>query len=387
MRFVETASRAHHRESQGPTRGALGATAACALVLAACGDGTGPSAAATVTVTPEIVIVDSIGRTTQFTALVRDDDGTRLSGLEIAWASNNSAVATIDARSGLATAGALGSTTITAMVGAASGRATLDVFVPSDPVFLAGEIYFGRQQYVEYQAGDLPIVISAPHGGYIEAAEIRDRTYGVVTQDSRTQEVARALASAISQLTGRHPHVVINRLHRIKLDPNREIVEAAQGNAFAEWAWSEHHGFVDAAKQAVEEQYGRGFYVDLHGHGHEIQRLELGYLLRASDLALPDALLGAPSLVDRSSIRALALDADAGFAELIRGPTSLGGLLAAQGFPGVPSPAQPGPDGAPFFSGGYSTARHGSRDGGSISGVQVEMHWVGLRESMPGTAA
>jgi hypothetical protein len=156
---------------------------------------------------------------------------------------------------------------------------------------------------------------------------------------------------------------------------------------YAEWAWAEHHGFIDAAKQKVVQQYGRGLYLDLHGHGHDIQRLELGYLLRSSDLGLPDSLLDDPELINQSSIRRLALDAAAGFVELVRGATSLGGLLAQQGFPSVPSHDQPDPDGAPYFTGGYSTERHGSRDGGMISGIQIEVHWVGARDSTSSQAA
>ena len=72
----------------------------------------------------------------------------------------------------------------------------------------------------------------------------------MTARDRNTQELARAVALAIRELCGGVPHVVINRLHRVKLDANREVVEAAQGNPFAERAWKEHHAFIDAAKHA-----------------------------------------------------------------------------------------------------------------------------------------
>jgi hypothetical protein len=75
------------------------------------------------------------------------------------------------------------------------------------------------------------------------------------------------------------------------------------------------------------------------------------------------------------------------FASLIRGPLSLGTLFEGQGFPAVPSQSQPDPGGEPFFSGGYSTARHGSRDGSAISGVQIECNYNGVRESAPSRQA
>jgi hypothetical protein len=63
------------------------------------------------------------------------------------------------------------------------------------------------------------------------------------------------------------------------------------------------------------------------------------------------------------------------FSELIRGPQSFGALLEERGFASVPSADQPAPESNwAFFSGGYNTRRHGSRDSGRVSGVQVEVN-------------
>src|SRR5690606_7199034 len=125
----------------------------------------------------------------------------------------------------------------------------------------------------------------------------------------------------------------------------------------------------------------RGLYIDLHGHGHEIPRLELGYLLSASQLAGNDAALNAPSTVQRSSIRRLAQTGPTSHAALLRGTSSFGTLLENEGYPAVPSTSQPHPDGAPYFTGGYSTERHGSRDGGLIDGIQIEANRIGVRDT------
>ncbi|NOT09293.1 MAG: N-formylglutamate amidohydrolase, partial [Gemmatimonadales bacterium] len=66
---------------------------------------------------------------------------------------------------------------------------------------------------------------------------------------------------------------------------------------------------------------------------------------------------------------------------LLRGPAALGSLLAGRGFPAVPSGAVPAPGDDPYFSGGYNSARYGSRDGGAVSGVQIEVHFEGLRDT------
>jgi hypothetical protein len=52
------------------------------------------------------------------------------------------------------------------------------------------------------------------------------------------------------------PYLVINHLHRSKLDANQEIGEAAQGNAVAETTWTHFHTFINDAQLEVESQYG-----------------------------------------------------------------------------------------------------------------------------------
>jgi hypothetical protein len=160
---------------------------------------------------------------------------------------------------------------------------------------VAGDTHAGRSQYVQYVVGDLPLVLAAPHGGGLEPSEIADRATGVTSQDLHTQDVARRLAGAVADVAGSRPHLIVSRLHRRKLDPNREIVEAAQGDVRAERAWWEYHAFIDAAKAAVARDHGEGLFVDLHGHGHPIQRLEPGYLVTAEDLARTDAQLDSKS--------------------------------------------------------------------------------------------
>lgn len=244
-----------------------------------------------------------------------------------------------------------------------------------------GDRLFGTSEYVEYLPGDLPVVVSAGHGGSLRPASIPDRTQGVTTQDRNTVELALRLADAFEERLGGRPHVVVSHLHRVKLDPNRELGEAAEGNTIAGRAWWEYHAFLDAARADVQADHDGGLYVDLHGHGHAVPRIELGYLLSAATLGLDDGALSAPDQVARSSLRGLVRPSGPTLADLVRGPLSLGARLEDAGVPAVPSPAAPSPGDDPYFSGGYSTARHGSRDGGLVSGIQVEAHFEGVRDT------
>jgi hypothetical protein len=253
--------------------------------------------------------------------------------------------------------------------------------VPAGP-FVPGQSYTGRNGYIEYVAGNAPVIFTAPHGGSLTPAEIPARGCGTNTTDLNTQELARAMQASFLARTGRYPHVVINRLSRSRLDANRDRGEATCGDAESAVAWEEWHAFVEIAKQAAIAGDGRGWYMDLHGHGHEIQRLELGYLLTDAQLALADTVLDAGAVEDASSIRTLArADASTSFSALLRGPTSLGALYAAEGFRSLPSPADRTPAGAPYFDGGYNTARHGCQSGGNVCGVQVEANFAGVRDA------
>jgi hypothetical protein len=190
---------------------------------------------------------------------------------------------------------------------------------------------------------------------------------------------------------GTYPHVVINHLARRKLDANRAEPEASCGSAAGAVALAEWHAFIDVAKAAVIAASGKGWYMDMHGHGHAKQRLELGYLLSSSQLALTDAALDASrAFQDTASIRTVSEASPVSFSALLRGPTSLGSLYAANGFPSVPSVSDPSPGADDYFSGGDDTRRHacgaeasalGGTTAGNICGVQIEANFAGVRDT------
>lgn len=269
--------------------------------------------------------------------------------------------------------------------------------IPSGP-YTPGQSYFGRNGYIEYVAGNTPVILSAPHGGALEPSEIPDRTSGAcggsatTTTDLNTIDLTLRVRDAFVQRFGTYPHVILNHLDRSKLDANRTLAEGACGDPEAEIAWNEFQDFIDVAKQDVLATEGKGWYMDMHGHGHEIQRLELGYLIRGSQLDQSDATLdGTVAYQDTSSIKTMSEDAGGTtFAGLLRGATSLGTLYDDQGFRSIPSSSDPGPQGNSYFRGGYNTVRHtctvraseqGGSPGGNICGVQVEANYSGVRDN------
>ena len=261
---------------------------------------------------------------------------------------------------------------------------------PTQPtVYVPGTSYFGDNDYVEYIAGNMPLIFTAPHGGALTPATIPTRTAGAcggeatTVSDANTEDLARVIRTEFFNRFGKYPHIVINRLHRNRLDANREIGEAACGNAQAQEAWRDYHEFIETAKTKVTADHQRGWYTDLHGHGHAIARLELGYDLSATTLRLTNAELDASSAYETaSSIRVFSQNSTLSFSALLRGSTSLGTLLTDAGYPSVPSAQDPAADvGEEYFSGGYSTERHSCKTTGSVCGVQIEANLAGVRDT------
>jgi hypothetical protein len=230
------------------------------------------------------------------------------------------------------------------------------------------------------------LLVIAPHGGTLAPTNLPDRTCAgcVTVTDDNTDDLARRVVEQFRARTGRRPHLVINRLRRAKFDPNRDLAEATGGLSLLTPTWVAFHTFIDTARGRVTTASRRGLLLDLHGHGHAIARLELGYLLSGADLRLSDQALASKGVMTTSSIGRLANDAvsHATPVVLLRGTSSLGALLVRNGFPSVPSPSDPAPAAADeYFTGGYITERHGSSGGGTVDAIQIEANRAGVRDT------
>jgi hypothetical protein len=245
--------------------------------------------------------------------------------------------------------------------------------------------------YVDYLPGTgLNVMLSNPHDGALVPDTIPDRDAGcwdatnascvwshtcgvkdftrcaaITVRDYNTAPLTLELRQALcDRFNGRCPGTVINLLARTKLDPNREINEATFGVPLSVEVYNEYHAYLAQERANIS---GMGLYIDIHEHGHSIQRSELGYLVPGPEL---DS--GNPIDPAKTSIRNVANHVGGNFDELLRGPASFGGMLEQRGFRAVPSPTDAGPGGQTYFSGGYCTVVYGSRDGGLVDAIQIE---------------
>ena len=291
---------------------------------------------------------------------------------------------------------------------------------PAPPIPLApgvSEFDGSGNNYIEYIHGNLPIIISAPHGGTITSGSLPNRSCGTNEPDDNTAILIRAIQDEIFQQTGGYAHVIINNLNRIKLDPNREVNEStcssntnANDTNQALYYWNAWHQFIDDASASVNTNWEKGLYIDLHGQSHTVPRIEIGYRISRSDLT--NTTTNHLNTVTGSSITSLVADNINNFTqeELVRGSNSLGALFhdapgtyyASQNYPGcgrngtngyraTPSNFYGGsdscndtaPNNSNYFSGFYyNNERHGSGPatsdglggGGTIDGIMTEVN-------------
>lgn len=248
----------------------------------------------------------------------------------------------------------------------------------------AGDIRFDENKWTEVIVGNMPLVISVPHGGMTYPEEIPDREgKGIVTVlDSRTIETARAIQSAFIETFNKSPFIIISHISRKKVDQNREIEEATNGNELAKIAWHNFHSSIDTALAAAE-RFGTVTFIDLHGHGHPNQRLELGYLLTKNDLEKAFNDEGLEELSTAFSLKnILSTKSDANVKDLLFGEKAFGSLIRDNGIPATPSFQDPHPvDQEAFFAGGYNTSRYTGEDYPNVYGWQIECNFKGVRDS------
>lgn len=175
---------------------------------------------------------------------------------------------------------------------------------------------------------------------------------------------------------------------RVKMDPNRgPMYSCANFSDDAHIAYDDYHTLIEkhfkldfVLNSSNPRRYAQGLIIDLHGHSHAEDWIELGYCMTRADLNRKS--LATIAHLDRnydgSSVDSLVARSRLNMNEIIRGEdVSLGGLLESRfGLNAVPSPRHPHPLAANYYSGGYITEAHGSRGASPdypFSAIQIEV--------------
>jgi len=240
-------------------------------------------------------------------------------------------------------------------------------------------------EFIDYREGNIPLMIISVHGGDLEPEWIESRTCdgATVVRDSYTRDVAIEIESQI-KTNGYSPYVVLNNLHRKKLDLNRSLNNSNCGDQTTQPYWDLFHKQIDDFRTQIQNQFGSGLVIDIHGQSHEEQRIELGYLLYSSELRMDATTINSVDFKNRSSVKNLLNNHpdNLKLTDLLSGESSMGNLLTQKGYASVPSKDDVAPkEGELYFSGGYNTVTYGSRDIGTVDAIQIELNMIGVRDT------
>jgi len=248
----------------------------------------------------------------------------------------------------------------------------------------AGKSYYDENKWTEFIPGNMPLVISVPHGGNILLPDVPVRSCkGAVTvTDTRTIELAMEIQKAFQKKYKVFPSIIISHLSRKNVDQNREIEDGSCGNESMKKPWNQFHNYIDTALAMATRTYGSTLYIDLHGHGHTVQRLELGYSLNGTELPDISKKNKQADLAAKSSLNNLfRLNSKADFEELMIGENSFGTMITKAGSAAIPSKQMPVlNEGEKYFNGGYNTRKYTSSAYPQVFGWQIESNYKGVRD-------
>ncbi len=122
------------------------------------------------------------------------------------------------------------------------------------------------------QHGDIPVVLSAPHGGTERLAGVRRRTRedvpGEMFGDVRDRETVELTLLVNQELTrlleGKRPYIVLSRIHRRYIDFNRSRRFAYQSDRAAKY-YDEYHNTMKDFVKEVGTKWSHGIVLDIHG--------------------------------------------------------------------------------------------------------------------------
>lgn len=188
----------------------------------------------------------------------------------------------------------------------------------------------GASHFVSMTRGQLPLVLSAPHGGTEIPDWVPDLRGGPYVSDKYTMDLVKELVPLIGQeMGGREPFAVYNKLHRSKMDANRDLHEGTEGGLYATSVHDLYHDTlqqcVDEAKQFADKTTNQVLLIDIHGYAP---------LKDWNTSTWDSSWIMVGHLVSRKKLRSIK---ELTNEDWVRGPTSIGSLFQSEGLMAEPS--------------------------------------------------
>ena len=218
--------------------------------------------------------------------------------------------------------------------------------------FVRSGVAADPESFIIARAGNLPILLTAPHGGLDGVSGVAMRSRGTTATDARTIELTEALATQLQKALGAQPYVVAARFSRKYIDANRAEAEAFDSPE-AKPAYDTYHDRIRLFIREIRQRFPQGaLLLDIHGQSDD------------------------PSVVHRGTrngTTAAALVRTHGPAALI-GTNSIFGALQGKGYKVFPPNTPIGdPPEDRRFNGGYTVHTYGSGNADGIDAIQIEI--------------
>ena len=209
-----------------------------------------------------------------------------------------------------------------------------------------------KSTLVDVEMGEIPILITAPHGGDKSVPGVSGRKNGNHLSDTGTYELAKELQKQLQLILKKKPYIVRAEFLRKYIEANRVASEAYESPE------AKHHydAYHDSIRQCVDEirkKWHAGIMIDLHGQSQKPDTFFRG----------SKNLLTVKQLVKRQG------------KEAVLGKSSIFGLLEQKNYKVFP-PVKNAPSGQqerPEFNGGYTVQIYGSHLKTGIDAIQIEV--------------
>ncbi|MFX1328388.1 MAG: hypothetical protein ACFE91_09685 [Promethearchaeota archaeon] len=126
--------------------------------------------------------------------------------------------------------------------------------------------------YIEYEIGNIPLIISVSHGGTLDCDSIPQRSTGIFGIDKGTIELSKELCECIrikfknEGLGFNTPSYIVSKIRRNKIDLNRKKDEAYNRDSFfGREIYEFYHNKIKSWIFENLNVYNRSLLIDIHG--------------------------------------------------------------------------------------------------------------------------